>query len=55
MRQLPAPLRPPPVQVHYMHKTLSRHHATGMKMVYEYQQDQGSKGIMDCVRECYAR
>ena len=41
----------------YMHKVLSRHPATGLRIVYEYQAGQaepGKKSLLDCIRECHS-
>jgi hypothetical protein len=46
------------LNVQYMYKVLSRHPATGLHIVYEYQGGQpepGKMSILECIRECHAR
>lgn len=46
-----APLRLAPRALQVM----QRHHATGLNIVYDYEQRDSRKSILDCVRDCYTK
>ncbi len=41
------------LNVHYMHKVMARHHATGLNIQYDYERSESARNILDCIRNCY--